>query len=135
MTPRIAGQDRRDHDIGLRGHPDDITRITTAAAARGIPPSRWAGDALVAALEEATGWRDEARRPAPRKPNRRPRKDRQDDRYLSRLAIRVSAEEKKRIAQLAAGKDMTITEWAWGVLGEALQAAEDGRNTSKERQP
>jgi hypothetical protein len=121
VTARIAGQDRRDHDIGLRGHPDDITRITTAANARGIPPSRWAGDALVAALEEATGWRDEARRPAPRKPNRKPRKDRQGDRYLSRLAIRVSGEEKQRITDLTTGQGLTITEWAWSVLGEALE--------------
>lgn len=118
MTARIADQDRRDQFVGLRGHPDDIARVTAAAAARGVPPSRWAGDALAAALEDATGWADGARRAAPRSPNRQPRKDRQSDRHLSRLDIRVSAEEKTRIARLAGG---SITEWAWSVLTEALE--------------
>ena len=117
----VSDRDWRDKDIGLRGHPADIAAVTAAAAAAGIPPSRWAGDALRDALEDATGWADKARRNAPRSPNRQPRQDRKDDRYLSRLAIRVSGEEKQRITDLATGQGLTITEWAWGAIAAALE--------------
>ena len=116
---QVPAEDRRDKLMGLRGNPDDIARVTTAAAARGIAPSRWAGDVLVAALEDATEWNDGTRRPATRRPNRQ---DRQGERQGTRLDIRVSAEERDRIKDLAKAEGYaTVTEWAWAVLGEALE--------------
>jgi len=115
---QVPAEDRRDKFLHIRGYPEDITRVTTAAAAAGIAPTRWAGDALAGALEDATGWRDEARRPAPRRPNRQ---DRQGRWQGTRLNIKVSGEEHERIGQLAKDKGVTVTEWAWAVLGEALE--------------
>jgi predicted HicB family RNase H-like nuclease len=119
MPPSIPAQDTRDKFIGVRGAPEDLARVTAHAAVLGYSGPVWARNALLDALEAATGYRDTARRAVTRRPNRKPRKDRQGDPPW--LMLRVSAEEHRHITDLTAGQGTTITEWAWSVLGEALE--------------
>lgn len=115
----IPAQDTRDKHLGIRGAPEDLARVTAAAARHGLSGPVWARNTLLDALEDATGWRDTARRNAVRRPNRKPREDRQGDPPW--LMLRVSAEEHRHITDLTAGQGTTITEWAWSVLTEALE--------------
>lgn len=119
MPPSIPAQDTRDKFIGIRGAPEDIAAVFAHAAACGLTGPVWARNALLDALEAQTGYRDTARRAMTRRPNRKPRKDRQGD--PAALMLRVSAAEHEAITSLAASQGMTITEWAWGVLAAALE--------------
>lgn len=119
MTSSIPATDRRDKYIGLRGTPDELTRVAAHAATFGLSGNVWARNALIAELEQATDYRDTARRDAARGPNRNPRHDRQGD--PAALMLRVSAAEHQAITDHAADKGLTITAWAWGVLKQAME--------------
>lgn len=118
MSP-IDASDRRDRLIGVRGDPDTLQHITRIAARHGDPGTVWARDRLLDALEAETGYRDTTRRRVPRRPNQQPRHDKQRD--PAGLWIRVSATENQLITRLAEDKGSTITDWAWGVLEQAMR--------------
>ena len=122
MPPSIPAQDTRARRLGVRGTPEDITRVAARAARLGLSGPVWARNVLLDALEAATGYRDTARRAAARSPNRKPRqgyRGRQGD--PPALYMPVSAAEHEAITSLAASQGVTITEWAWSVITEALE--------------
>lgn len=122
MPPSIPAQDTRARRLGVRGAPEDIARVTARAARLGLSGTVWARNCLLDALEDAAGYRDTARRAVTRRPNRKPRegyRGRQGD--PPALYMPVSPAEHEAITRLAASQGITITEWAWSVIGAALE--------------
>ena len=98
---------------------DSARRFRALAASRGIPDQALLTALVLAQIEARTGYRDTARRPAPRR--RAGNEERRDPLFAPRL----SAEESRLADQLRAEDGMTRSAWLRWLAERELAAAAD----------